>query len=212
MRWLSRIRGTPDSDAREAESDAAKPASPVTRASPGLAALFQGMRQDGTHSILDLGEGSKQQMEMLAPYARLIRFVGLVPGDNSVTEQPMDPAVLPVHPEYPYDVVLAWGVLDRLTPPERVMLVRRLTEITAPGARMYAWVSSGNTDRVHAVRSTIVDAGRVEEQPVGSPRSPGAPLLPAQVERVLSPWVVSQAFSLRVGKREYVAGKGPGSG
>jgi hypothetical protein len=166
------------------------------------------MRRDGSHSILDLGEGGNKQMEVLAPYARIIRFVGLVPGDDPAADQPADPATLPVHPDHPYDVVLAWGILDRLTPPERVALIERLAEITAPGALLYAWVSSASADTMRHVRSTMLSVDRVEEELVGSPRAAGAPLLPAHVERLLTPWVVSQAFSLRVGKREYVARKG----
>ena len=212
MGWLSRFRGSMAEEARGAEDGGVQPESSVVRASPGLAALFHGMRPDGGHSILDLGEGSNKQMEVLAPYARIIRFVGLVPGADAPTEERMDPASLPVHPEYPYDVVLGWGVLDGLIPPERVALMERLTQITAPDARLYAWVSSGGADRVRGVRSTILDTGRVEEELVGPPRATGAPLLPAHVERLLPPWVVTHAFSLRVGKREYVARKGKGSG
>jgi hypothetical protein len=162
------------------------------------------MKREGRHSILDLGEGSSRQMEVLAPYARLIRFVGLVPG----TEAPPDPGALPAHPDYPYDVVLGWDVLDRLAPPERVALMDRLSGITAPNARMYAWVSSTATGMVQPVRSTLLEVGRVEEEPVGRPVAAGPQLLPAHVEKILSPWVVSHAFSLRVGKREYVARKG----
>ena len=212
MGWLSRIRGSTAGEARAAEDEVAESAGSVVRASPGLAALFQGMHPDGRHSILDLGEGSNKQMEVLAPYARIIRFVGLVPGGDPATEQRMDPASLPVHPEYPYDIVLGWGALDGLIPPERVTLMERLTEITAPGARMYAWVTSGDAPRVRGVRSTILDTGRVAEEPVGPSRSAGSPLLPAHVERLLPPWVVSHAFSLRIGKREYVARKGQVSG
>lgn len=207
MGWLSRIRGSRE-EARASTDDAAEPPTSLVRASPGLGVLFDGMRREGGHSILDLGEGSNKQMEVLAPYARIIRFVGLVPGGDGASERRMDPATLPVHPEYPYDIVLGWGALDALIPPEREVLMERLTEITAPGARMYAWVSSGEADEVRHVRSTILDKGRVEEEFVGPVRTAGAPLLPAQLERLLAPWVVSHAFSLRVGKREYVVRKG----
>ncbi len=212
MGWLSRIRGSTEGEDRAAKDDGPEPESSVTRASPGLAALFGGMRRDGRHSILDLGEGSNRQMEVLAPYARIIRFVGLVPGADAATERRMDPATLPVHPDHPYDTILGWGVLDGLIPREREVLMERLTEITAPGARMYAWVSSAEADQVRYVRSTILDTGRVEEEFVGLPRAAGAPLLPAQLERLLAPWVVSHAFSLRVGKREYVVRKEGGGG
>jgi hypothetical protein len=54
MGWLDRIRTRSEQalDPDEPEGDA--PAS-VERTSPGLAALFAGMKADGRHSILDLG-------------------------------------------------------------------------------------------------------------------------------------------------------------
>lgn len=208
MGWLSRIRGDADGDARAVEEDGAGVPPAVARASPGLSALFQGMRREGRHSILDLGEGSNRQMEVLAPYARLIRFVGLVPGGDPVMDDRPDPAALPAHDEHPYDIVLAWGVLDRLATPARAALMDRLSEITAPGARMYAWISDTSTGTVQPVRSTLLEVGKVEEEPVGLPRAAGPQLLPAHVEKLLAPWVVSHAFTLRVGKREYVARKG----
>lgn len=207
MGWLTRIRGEAEGETRAVEDagDAGMASSVVERASPGLSALFGLMKAEGRHSILDLGEGNNRQMEALAPYARLIRFIGLVPGTGDAA-MAADPSVLPEHPEYPYDVVLAWGVLDRLGPETRLALIRRLTAITAPDARMYASVSGATM--VQPVRSTLLGVGRVEEEPVGPPRPTGPQLLPAQVEKLLLPWTISQAFSLRVGMREYVAKKG----
>lgn len=208
MGWLTRIRGEAEGETRAVEdAEGAGAPSVVERASPGLSALFGLMKADGRHSILDLGEGNNRQMEALAPYARLIRFIGLVPGTGDAA-QAADPSVLPEHPQYPYDVVLAWGVLDRLGPETRQALMRRLTAITAPEARMYATVSGPEVAMVQPVRSTLLGVGRVEEEPVGEPRPTGPQLLPAQVEKLLFPWKVSQAFSLRVGMREYVAKKG----
>jgi hypothetical protein len=206
--WLARIRGEAEGETRAVEDAGdAGASSVVERASPGLSALFGLMKADGRHSVLDLGEGNNRQMEALAPYARLIRFIGLVPGTGDAAAV-ADPSVLPEHPEYPYDVVLAWGVLDRLGPETRLALIRRLTAITAPDARMYASVSGPGVTIVQPVRATLVGVGRVEEEPVGEPRPTGPQLLPAQVEKLLSPWTVSQAFSLRSGVREYVAKKG----
>ncbi len=114
--WLTRLRGEAEGETRSVEdAEGADAPSVVERASPGLSALFGLMKADGRHSILDLGEGNNRQMEALAPYARLIRFIGLLPGTGDPAAA-ADPSVLPEHPQYPYDVVLAWGVLDRLGP------------------------------------------------------------------------------------------------
>jgi hypothetical protein len=109
--------------------------------------------------------------------------------------------------ETPYDVVVAWDVLDRLAPADREALLGRIVEATAPGARLYASVDVSGAEVAQPVRSTLVSVDRVRQVTVGPPGSAKPQLLPAQAERLLSPFEVDQAFSLRVGVREYVATK-----
>jgi len=115
---------------------------------------------------------------------------------------------LPSNPEHPYDVVFAWDVLDRLEPPERKSLLQRLREITGPDARLYASVDTSGADSVQPVRWTLVSPDRISQEPVGAPEPAKPVLLPAQAERLLEPFKVTHAFSLRVGAREYVAVRG----
>jgi hypothetical protein len=206
MGWLDRIRTRSEQalDPDEPEGDA--PAS-VERTSPGLAALFAGMKADGRHSILDLGDANNQQLRILGPYARQIRFVGLVPLPPSGEALAAALAGLLRNVETPFDVVVAWDVLDRLAPADREALLGRIVEATAPGARLYASVDVSGAEVAQPVRSTLVSVDRVRQVTVGPPGSAKPQLLPAQAERLLSPFEVDQAFSLRVGVREYVATK-----
>ena len=107
-----------------------------------------------------------------------------------------------------HDVLMLWDVLDRLAPELRLDLIRRLDEITAPGARLYTVVDASGDPTTRPLRYTLLGTDRVGEEELGPPERAWPSLLPAQVERLLAPFDVVRAFTLRTGKREYVAVKG----
>ena len=176
------------------------------RRSPGLAALFDVLVADGRHSILDMGPASGAHLRVLGPYASQIRFANLLgaaaPGD------PWQETLsgLPPNETRPYDVVLAWDVLDRLDPPGRVAFMARLAEVTAAKARLYA-IAGGEATEAVPLSFTLVGRDRLLERPSGVTTVQPKPLLPAQMERVLAPFEVASAYMLRTGAREYVAVK-----
>jgi hypothetical protein len=104
-------------------------------------------------------------------------------------------------------VVLAWNLLDRIWPEERRSLVERLAELTAPRARLYAVVDASGAPTSQLHRFTLLDVERLQEEAVGPAVRAHAPLLPAQVEKLLEPFDVVRAFTLRTGMREYMAVK-----
>jgi len=179
------------------------------RKSPGLAALFDSLRADGRHAILDLGSASAAQLRVLGPFASQIRFADLLStaGRSPAWEETV--RGLSPNPERPYDVVLAWDVLDRLDGPERSSLVDRLTELTAERARVHAIAGSETVTRASALRFTLLDRDRISERPSGVTQDRRHALLPAEIGRVLLPFEVVSAFRLRTGAREYVAIKRP---
>jgi Cysteine-rich CPXCG len=177
------------------------------RASPGLAALFALLSDDGRHSILDLGPAQGRHLRLLGRFARQIRVVGMLPG--GVRREPWADvaAALAPHDRQPYDVVLAWDVLDRLDPEEHPLLIARLTEITAPRALLFAVVDGSGGTLCTPLAFTLLDVGKVSQSAAGPPMAPRKPLLPAHVERTLAPFEVVQAFALRTGQREYLTRK-----
>ena len=176
------------------------------RKSPGLAALFDVLVADGRHSILDLGPASGAHLRILGPYASQIRFANLL-GAAAPGDAWQDALLgLPPNETRPYDVVLAWDVLDRLDPTGRAAFMARLVEVTAAKVRLYAIAGGEGTDAV-PLAFTLVDRDRVLERPSGVTTAPRKPLLPAQMERVLAPFEVASAYMLRTGAREYVAVK-----
>ena len=204
MGWLERIQRPRPSQSASTEPHEA-PALPEERTSPGLAALFEALSADGLHSVLDLGHAGTRHLELLSRYARRIRFAGLIPKSADEEEWTAALRSLPPNPDHPYDVVLAWDLVDRLEPEARQPVMRRLAEVTAPGARLYTVVDASGAKATPPLRFSLVDFGRVAQRAVGEPEPTRRQLLPAQVERVLEPFRVLHAFTLRTGLREYVA-------
>jgi hypothetical protein len=184
-------------------------AAPRERRSPGLAALFDALEEDGRHSVLDLGAASGAHLRLLGVFARQVRFASLLAGAGRDAAWGEALRALPPNPARPYDVVLAWDVLDRLDAPGRSALVTRLAAVTAPRARLYAIARGEGTMTDGPLVFTLLGRDRVAEEPVAVTAVRGQPLLPAQMERVLLPFEVASAFMLRSGAREYVAIKRP---
>jgi hypothetical protein len=207
--WLGRTRAhkEPPASTVNGEAEGASSGTPVERTSPGLAALFERLSRDGRHAILDLGAAGSEHLSIFSPFARRIRFAGLLPRPPECEAWAAALRRLPSNEEQPYDVVLAWDVLDRLDPGERPAVIERLAEITAPDARLYAVVDASGAATAHPVRFTLRSPDRVVQVPVGRTETAHPQLLPAHVERTLKPFEVQHAFTLRQGLREYVAAK-----
>jgi hypothetical protein len=204
--WLERIRARPSAapSAGESEEDVAAPG--VERTAPALAALFGALREDGGHSILDLGPASDRHLRFFSRFARRIRFAGWLPEPPRGAAWATALSELPASPEQPYDVVLVWDLLDALDDAERAALIVRLATLAAPGARLYAVIDATGSREVQPMRTSIVGPDRVSCTPVGAKRrAPGEPLLPAPLERLLRPFDIAHAYMLRSGHREYVA-------
>jgi len=184
-------------------------AGPRKRRSPALAMLFGALVEDGRHSVLDLGPACGAHLRVLGSFASQVRFADLLrPAGRGAEWAEALRAVAP-NPTRPYDVVLAWDVLDRLDPDGRAALVARLAGITAPRARLYAVVAGEGAGRTALYRFELLDRERVAEWPEDAARRSSEPLLPAPLERALLPFEVVSAYMLRHGAREYVTMKRP---
>jgi hypothetical protein len=157
--------------------------------------------------VLDLGPAAGPSLEVYGRFARWIRFADLL---DAASHGGWAAALgdLPPHPERPYDLVFAWDILDRIFPEERPRLIARLAELSAPRARMYVAVDASGRSAVQPLGFRLLDVDSVGYEPTGPPRPPLPPLLPAEVERLLSPFRVSRAFTVKGGLREYVAVRG----
>ena len=196
MSWLHRIGRPPPEAGTSDDVEDAGPA-PVERAAPGIAALLEGFTEDGGLSVLDLGPASEPSFQLYAGFARRIRFADILanpPPSGGLTERlkalGSDPLPL-------YDLVLAWNILDRLRKEERSALVERLVRVSSPDARLYVLVDSSGRPDTCPLRFSLLDRDRVSQLPVG-PEEPARPeILPAELERLLMPFRVCHAFTLR---------------
>lgn len=211
MSWLGWLRHTPARGLRlrrgEPEEAPEPLPPPLERTAPGVAALFDGLCPDGGHTVLDLGPGARSHLDLYGSFARRIRFA------DFLTDPPRGPEwaealqALPPPPQRPYDIVLAWNLLDRIWPEARPPLIERLAELTGPGARLYAVVDTSGERTAPPLRFTLLALDRLRQEAVGPRRPIHEPLLPAQVEKLLRPFEVVRAFTLRDGLREYFAVK-----
>jgi len=205
MHWLRRIRRGSPREAASAPPGQETPGS-IERSAPGIAALFSGLREDGSHTVLDMGAGSERSFALYSRFARRIRFADLLKGPP-----PQGGAWAAALRDMPppqdglYDVVMAWNLLDRLNPAGRLVLVERLAQLTTLGARLYVLVDASGEPNPRPQAFTLLGTDRVAQEPVGPPHPAYPQLLPAEVERLLRPFEVVQAFTLRRGFREYVA-------
>lgn len=202
MGWLRRLGFTspPEPEPEEDEGPTY-----VERAAPGIATLFDGVAEDAGHTVLDFGPATEGNLRLYSRYARRIRFADLLSSPPSGVSWAEALAGLPQYPQQPYDLVLAWNVLDRMAPEQRPLVVDRLVELTAPGARLYLVMDTTGASTTQPLRFDLLGTDRLRQEPVGPPHAAWPRPLPAEVERLLEPFRVVQAFVLRLGMREYVA-------
>ncbi len=192
-----------------ATSTAAAPgegaAAPMEGAAPGVAALVDGISQDRSHSVLDLGPAVNANLSIYSRFARWVRFADVL-GEGGMPRSGAQGALseIPAQPEHPYDLVFGWDALDRLYAEDRARLVERLADLTAPGARLHL-ITRAEDALAHPLRFTLVELNRIRYEPTAGPPLPRPRLLPAEVMKVLAPFRVIHAFTLRSGLREYVA-------
>lgn len=210
MNWLSRIgRSGPDAPVAPAPPGEPVP-DPVEGAAPGVAALLKGIGEDQNLAVLDLGPAADRSLQVYSRYARWVRFADLLgdggwPRASAAAAGPLRSA-LP-RPERPYDLVFAWDVLDRLFAEDRPRLVEWLADVIAADARLHMVMRASEDVAMRPLRFTLLDVDRIRYEPVGTAQLPPSRLMPADVARLLAPFRVVNAFTLRIGLREYVAAR-----
>ncbi|MHB1192669.1 MAG: hypothetical protein ACYC6F_06445 [Longimicrobiales bacterium] len=200
MGWFVKRETRTDVESREIALAAG-----VVRTAPGLTALFRDLAPGEPRALLDLGPALGDNLRFYSRYTGRIRFADLL-----VRGMPEATPVAPLHglrdhPEFPYDLVLAWNLLDQVTPERRRAVVEELADLATPGSRLHLLLDMSDEPFLRPLRFTIVDRERLTFTAVGPPRPALPRPLPAQVDPLLRPFRVVRAFVLRDGMREYVA-------
>lgn len=201
MNWLRRTEGSASSAAPAPERLVP---GRVERAMPGIAAALEGISADRTHAVLDLGAAADSSLQVYGRFARWVRFADILsPSPSDPWASALDS--IPPQPQRPYDLVFGWDILDQVEPEERAGVIARLVELTAPDARLHLIVNAGREGLRYPLRFALLDLDRISYEQAGRPLAVAAPLLPAELERVVAPFRVTRAFTTQVGLREYVA-------
>ena len=190
---------------RNAREESTGEGKPITRASPGIAVLFEGLGGARTDlSVLDLAWATDSALRIYTRNAaRWVRFASVV-GDRVCDAGAL--AKLTDTPEPPYDLLLAWDLFDRVLPHERGALARHLAAVCAPNARLHMLVSMSEGGEPRApIRYSLLDERHMRCEPLPFRSSRGPCMQPAEVERLLIPFRVAKGFVLRPSLREYVA-------
>jgi len=202
--WRRRTGRAPPIDVPAA---VAPPPDHLEGAAPGVAAVLNGVSEDRSHTALDLGPASDQSLRLYSRFAHWIQFADLL-GEAWPQARGSAPGLLRTvlpPPERLYDLVFAWDILDRLFPDDRPHLVEWLADSTAPDARLHAVVRAAEHAIMTPLRFTLMGVDRIRYDPAGTARLPPSRLLPAEVAKVLAPFHVVHAFTLKTGFCEYVA-------
>jgi hypothetical protein len=205
VEWLRRI-GRQTSSAPAPEELVPEP---TERPTPGVAALLDGVSEDRSHAVLDLGPAVDSSLRVYSRFARWVRFADLVDATASHDSWIERLAELPAQPDHPYDLLFAWNVLDWLPPEYRPSLIQRLTELSSDDARLYVLLETSEQPVRHPQRFALLNVDRMRYERIGRPVPAWPPLLPAEVERLLQPFQVTRAFTSQTGMREYVAFRRP---
>ena len=204
MDWLRRIGHAPAAAPAARPHETALPEA-VERPTPGVAAFLQGVSEDRSHAVLDLGPASEASLNVYSRFARRVRFADVMAAATSPQGWAGAVSALPPQPVRPYDLVFGWDIMDRLDPEGRKRLIERLAEITSPDARMHLMVEATEKTSTVPFRFALMAVDRIRCEATGPVRPTPARMLPAQVERTLAPFKVVRAFTLKGGLREYVA-------
>ncbi|MCP4896104.1 MAG: hypothetical protein GY906_03935 [bacterium] len=187
--------------------------------SPGLGVALAGLPEDGGGRILDMSASSVVNLDQLMVVAHHVRVVDSLQPNDSRWSQLMpqvdsgevigdlEPVVAELFPDEwgPFDVVLAWDLLNYLTVEGVTALAQRLAGLCSPEAKLFAQVVAVGDMAALPARYRIVASDQIEVSTATAARrsAPGWPF--AKFERLLSGFEVECSFIMRHGVQEYVA-------
>jgi 2-polyprenyl-3-methyl-5-hydroxy-6-metoxy-1,4-benzoquinol methylase len=191
-------------------ADPLEPQPPLYR-SPTLQALVSRLSSEGAYHILDLGVASGANVEFFSRFSCRLQIADLPEALASEKLRPLltaDPVaafrmILPVS-WAPFDVVLAWDVLNYLTREQFDSLAAHVGSLCRPGALVLAFVSTTKEMSSAPLVFKIVDDQTLLlwKQTTAVRPSPRFP--PAEVGRLMSGFAVVQSVVMRHGVQEYL--------
>ena len=163
--------------------------------------------------VLDLGPALGASVEFLAGYSVQLFIADLFRSLRSSTGQlPPDAArlrraleeQLPLPAEGPFDLVLAWDLLNYFAADQLEALGQHLGALCRPGGQLFALVATRGNIGDRPMNFEIVARDLLRYRPTGAQQRPGPGYRETALERLLDAFAVQTSFLLRNGMQEYI--------
>lgn len=185
---------------------------PYEQSSLAVKPLLESLRRSGRPCVLDLGVATAANLDFFARMGSRLTVADLYRGlmplrgelERAGHRGRVFDSLVPGDPASPFDVVLAWDILNYLKPEEIASLTESLGHFCKPGALLFAIIaSSGDIPLTPAHYSVLDEETLVIDAP--APRNRPAPRHSEQMLLRLMPGMtVENRFQLRNETVEYL--------
>ena len=179
----------------------------------GLGPVLRELERRRRPRVLDLGPALGASVEFLAGYSVQLFIADLYRSVRSSTGQlpPDAPRLrrvleeqLPQPPEGPFDLVLAWDLLNYFAAEQLVVLGQHLGDLCRPGGQLFALVATRDTISERPMNFEIFAPDQLRYRPTASRQRPNPGYHETALERLLDAFAVQTSFLLRNGMQEYI--------
>ncbi len=162
--------------------------------------------------VLDLGRAAGANVEFFAGHGcslyiadlyRSLAGEGRLPPDPPRLDRALDEQ-LPQPATGPFDLILAWDLINYFDPPRLEVLGHRLGSLCRPGGQMLALIATRDRIADRPLAFSIRDAGNLDYRSSATGEHPPPRYIEAQLERLLPSFSVETTYLLRNGIQEYV--------
>ncbi len=205
MKWLRRGLDRPQ--------EPPEPPQDSNHTSLALNALLQRLRSDRRYHLLDLGMASGVNVEFYSRFAAKIYIEDLyrtlssfdyLSPDDGASYDTVFRYLLPYQRGTRFDIILGWDLFNYLQPREFLFLSRHLARFCAPGALMFALVSTRDSIPEQPGRYTIVDDQTLSYRTSSAVMRASPKYQETQLAQLMPNFRVANSFLLRNGFKEYL--------
>lgn len=179
----------------------------------GLGQVLRELERRRRPRVLDLGPALGGSVEFLARYSVQLFIADLYRSIRSSTGQlPPDPprlrraleVQLPVPDAEPFDVVLAWDLLNYFAADQLEVLGNHLGTLCRPGGQLFALVATRGPIGDRPMNFEIVAPDLLHYHATAATERPSPGYRETALERLLDAFAVQTSFLLRNGMQEYI--------